>query len=172
MAYDHFWLSDTPATVGSMTWGNLWVRMVTWVRFRDMATAREFIVLNTHFDHQIEEARQKSATLIVQRIADFDSSLPLIVLGDFNCAAGNSPAFDLLTTTTGLVDTWSAATDRPASPAPNTFHGYQAPVLDGERIDWILTRGMREILSTTIITASNGGQFPSDHFPVVADLTF
>jgi endonuclease/exonuclease/phosphatase family metal-dependent hydrolase len=170
IAYDHFWLSDTPEMVGSMTWGNRWVRMVTWVRFQDTATGREFIVLNTHFDHQVEEARQKSAALIVQRLADFDPSLPLIVLGDFNCAAGQSKAFDLLTDGTQLVDTWTAAAHRSPTPAPNTFHGYESPKVEAKRIDWILTRGAQNIDSARIITDSINDQYPSDHFPVVADL--
>lgn len=42
MAFDHFWLSDTPDVVGSSTWGNSNRRMVTWVRFRERSTGREF----------------------------------------------------------------------------------------------------------------------------------
>src|ERR1041385_8877637 len=49
VAFDHFWLSDTPDIVGSATWGNTSRRMVTWVRFRDRQTGREFYFFNTHF---------------------------------------------------------------------------------------------------------------------------
>lgn len=35
--FDHFWLSDTPYTIASNTWGADWLRMVTWVRFVDLA---------------------------------------------------------------------------------------------------------------------------------------
>jgi hypothetical protein len=59
VAFDHFWLSDTPEVIGSITWGHTYRRMVTWVRFRDRATGREFEFWNTHFDHQVEEARQR-----------------------------------------------------------------------------------------------------------------
>src|ERR1051325_6769421 len=33
--FDHFWLSGTPTTIGSKSWGNAYVRMVTWVKLRD-----------------------------------------------------------------------------------------------------------------------------------------
>lgn len=42
LEYDHFWLSDTPNVIGSQTWGGCCPRMVTWVRFKDKATAQEF----------------------------------------------------------------------------------------------------------------------------------
>jgi endonuclease/exonuclease/phosphatase family metal-dependent hydrolase len=42
---------------------------------------------------------------------------------------------------------------------------------NGERIDWILARGKVSVAKTEIVTFSRRGQFPSDHFPVVAWLT-
>ena len=46
LEYDHFWLSDTPEVVASSTWGNGVRRMVTWVRFRDRVSGREFYFLS------------------------------------------------------------------------------------------------------------------------------
>ena len=59
LAFDHFWLSDTPEVIGSKNWGPSLARMVTWVKFRDRQTQRQFIFINTHFDHQVQEAREK-----------------------------------------------------------------------------------------------------------------
>ena len=170
LAYDHFWLSDTPDRVGSMTWGNRWVRMATWVHFRDERTQREFIVLNTHWDHQVAEAREKSAALIRDRIAQFDPNIPLIVLGDFNCPAGLGVPFTTLTSDTGLVDTWSVATSRSPEPVPNTCNGFKSPIYEGERIDWILARNFRSVSAARIVLPSDNASYPSDHFPVVAEL--
>src|SRR5690606_13385933 len=104
LAFDHFWLSDTPEVIGSSTWRNVCRRMVTWVHFRDRSTGREFEVWNTHFDHEIESARQKSAALVRQRIAATESNRPLLLLGDFNCAGGASAAYTELTAVAGLTD--------------------------------------------------------------------
>ena len=54
LEFDHYWLSDTPNVVGSSSWGNTVVRMVTWIRFLDKAADRELYVVNTHFDHVVE----------------------------------------------------------------------------------------------------------------------
>ncbi len=168
----HFWLSDTPEVVGSMTWGNRYRRMATWARFRALHGDREFVVLNTHFDHEVENARAKSAQLIADRLDGMAGGLPLIVLGDFNCAAGNSPAFATLTSGTGLIDTWTAASWREPETGVNTYSGYEPPRYEDVRIDWILAREPVQVGRSDIVLTRLGGQLPSDHFPVVVDLRF
>ena len=171
LGFDHFWLSDTPDVIGSMTWGNKYRRMVTWVRFRERSTGREFLFWNTHFDHEVEPARQKAAALIRERIAAIDAATPLLLVGDFNCAAGNSVAFDTLTRDAALLDTWTAANERD-NETLNTFHGYQPPRHDRVRIDWILARTPVAVSRAAIVDYREGAQYPSDHFPVTATVTF
>ncbi len=169
VAFDHFWLSDTPEVIGSATWGNQYRRMVTWVRFRERATNREFEVWNTHFDHEIEPARVKSAALIRQRLAATDR--PLLLLGDFNCIAGNSVAYTELTVGAGLTDTWDVARRR--GPVDlNTFNGHKGPQRRGERIDWILARGATAVAESAILDYAESGLAPSDHYPVTALVAF
>lgn len=166
--FDHFWLSDTPRVVGSSTWGNTVRRMVTWVRFRDRRTGQEFFFWNTHFDHQVQAAREKSAALVLQRVRDLQTTLPVVLAGDFNAAAGANRAYDLLVQPDAFADTWTTAARR--GPGISTFHGYREPARPGTRIDWILTRGPVTALSTEIVTFARNGQYPSDHFPVTARL--
>lgn len=170
MEYDHFWLSDTPAVIGSATWGNINRRMVTWVRFRDRQSGREFYFWNTHFDQAVEMARQKSAALVRQRMTTIDTNLPLVLTGDFNCPDGNSRAWEILTKDGGLTDTWPLAREH-INARLNSFHGYDRPQEDGERIDWILVRGPVTVAKAEVDNFSERGQCPSDHFPVVAWLT-
>ena len=169
LEYDHFWLSDTPALPGSMTWGNRYPRMVTWVRFRDIATQREFVFVNTHFDHEVQESRERSASLLLERLANVPATTPVILAGDFNAPAGRNPVYDMLVGAGGFRDAWQAA-----GPADSlgTFHGFEGlPAARGKgRIDWILLRGPVEALHSAILTEAPGGQLPSDHFPVVARL--
>ncbi|MBC9729702.1 endonuclease/exonuclease/phosphatase family protein [Streptomyces sp. TRM68367] len=168
--YDHFWLSDTPYTIGSNTWGAAFPRMVTQVRFRDLrAVGREFHVLNTHFDHRSQYARERSAALMAERIGGLEGSLPVVVTGDFNVAAqGSAAVYDTLLDA-GLVDTWDAAAER--SPLFGTFHGYLPLTPDGDRIDWILASPGATVHRASINTFMVNGQFPSDHLPVQASLT-
>ena len=163
--YDHFWLSDTPNVVGSDTWGNDSVRMVTWVRFHDRRTGKEFVVLDTHLDDESEYSREKAATLIRDRIRSFPLELPVIVTGDFNDAAEDSKPYDILTKGTGLADAWVVAKTR-RSPVYRTWHDYRPLQRDGSRIDWVLTRGRVGVDAAGLNTFAPGGQFPSDHLPL------
>jgi endonuclease/exonuclease/phosphatase family metal-dependent hydrolase len=169
LAFDHFWLSDTPAVIGSKTWGPMLARMVTWVKFRDRQTKREFIFVNTHFDHQVQAAREKSAQLIRERVAAFDAKLPVLLVGDFNAAAGHNKAYGILTDDKFFTDTWTAAPER-VNEGIGTFNAFRGIQRDGGRIDWILSRGDVAADRIEIVTFSRDGQFPSDHCPVVAKL--
>jgi endonuclease/exonuclease/phosphatase family metal-dependent hydrolase len=168
-AFDHFWLSDTPEVMGSATWGNSNRRMVTWVKFRDRQTRQEFYCFNTHFDHQVQAAREKSAALVRQRIAALDTKLPILLVGDFNAAAGNNKAYEILTQDDFLTDLWKSARERQGE-GLGTFNNFKAIQPSGARIDWILARGDVAADKIEIITFQRDGQFPSDHFPVVATL--
>ncbi|MBI4664054.1 MAG: endonuclease/exonuclease/phosphatase family protein [Verrucomicrobia bacterium] len=171
LEYDHFWLSDTPNVIGSSTWGNSNRRMVTWVKFLDRQTQKRFYFLNTHLDHQIQIAREKGAALIRDRISALDASLPVLLVGDFNAAAGKNKAYDILVREQGLFDIWNAAAARRGENV-NTFHNFNEPKPGGDRIDWILARGPVVAAATEVITFQKDGQFPSDHFPVVAWIQF
>jgi endonuclease/exonuclease/phosphatase family metal-dependent hydrolase len=170
--FDHYWLSDTPAVVGSTTWGNAVRRMVTWVRFRDRRTGREFYHVNTHFDHQVPLSRLRSAELVLARARELDPALPVVLTGDFNAPAPGDTVYRTLTAAGAFADTWRAAGR--AEPPIGTFHGFGGEVQarGGARIDWILTRGPVRTLDTEIVTDRRGTQLPSDHFPVVARVRF
>lgn len=171
LEFDHFWLSDTPDKIGSTTWGHANRRMVTWVKFRDRQTHREFHFWNTHFDHEVQLAREKSAALIMERIQNVPLATPVLLVGDFNAAARQNTTYDLLTTgENAFSDTWFAAKKR-IGPDVGTFHAYREPVPNGAHIDWILSRGPVTTHSTQVTTFAQNGQYPSDHFPVVATVS-
>lgn len=171
LEYDHFWLSDTPEVMASSTWGNSNRRMVTWVRFQDKRTNRQFYFWNTHLDHALQPAREKGAELILNRLQNLNAELPLLLVGDFNATAGTNKVFHLLVNTNAFQDTWTLAKSKRGE-IVKTFHNFRGPVAGDNRIDWILARGKVEVDATQIITFSREGQFPSDHFPVVAWLRF
>ncbi|HAB15784.1 MAG TPA: endonuclease/exonuclease/phosphatase family protein [Verrucomicrobiota bacterium] len=172
LEYDHFWLSDTPEVIASSTWGNTNRRMVTWVRFRDKRVGREFYFWNTHLDHQIQTAREKAAALILERIhSKTEAKLPLLLVGDFNAVARENPVYDQLVTTEGLQDTWFLAETR-RNEAVNSFNDFGTKREESKRIDWILARGALQVRAAEVITFAQNNQWPSDHFPVMAWLTW
>jgi endonuclease/exonuclease/phosphatase family metal-dependent hydrolase len=171
LAYDHFWLSDTPEVMGSTTWGNKNRRMVTWIKFKDLASGQEFYFWNTHFDHEVQPAREKSATLVRQRIEELKTPLPVIFVGDFNAFAERNKAYDILTADNFLTDLWKTSPQR-VGEGFNTFNGFKELQKQGKRIDWILARGPVSPESIEINTFTKDGHFPSDHCPVVAKIKF
>lgn len=171
LEFDHVWLSDTPREIGSRTWGNTCVRMMTWVRFRDREAGRELLVANTHLDHAVQRAQDEGAKLIRKELeaasGTEEAELPVVLTGDFNVAAGDSTPYDTLTAGGWLRDTWLVAGDQ-ATPECSTYHGYGAPA-PGARIDWILAgAGGINVRTAAINTFAPDGAFGSDHFPVQA----
>ncbi|MEX2382870.1 MAG: endonuclease/exonuclease/phosphatase family protein [Opitutales bacterium] len=167
LEFDHYWLSDTPSVIASITWDHHNKRMVTWVKFRDKKTDQEFYLKNTHFDHAVEQARVNASRLVMERINEWDTDLPILLIGDFNATPGTSETFDVLVNQSDFVDTWDEAEVRRGE-GLNTFHGYREGPHEGERrIDWILSRGSVTSYETEIVTFKRDGQYPSDHFPVV-----
>jgi endonuclease/exonuclease/phosphatase family metal-dependent hydrolase len=168
LEYDHYWLSDTPEVMGSKTWGGCCPRMVTWIRFLDRRTGRQFYAVNSHFEAFDAVARANSAALVLQRMpVEFDPTLPVVFTADFNePARAGLTVYDRLVTNGPFNDTWVEADRRSRLFA--TFHGYRPLVPDGDRIDWILTTPGITTRFAKINTFERGGQFPSDHLPVQA----
>jgi endonuclease/exonuclease/phosphatase family metal-dependent hydrolase len=162
----NFWLSNTPDKPGSITWGNPYPRMVTWALFEQKADGRRFYYFNTHFPYreQDEQARTKSAQEILARLQALPKNFPIIVTGDFN-SSPDKPDHALLVGT--LHDAWIDAS-RHSGP-DKTFHNFTG--VPDQRIDWILYRGFRGLIAQTITTQQNG-RYPSDHFPVIAELAW
>lgn len=168
LAHEDYWLSDTPAIAGSRTWGNRFPRMVTSVRFRDRLNGGELLFVNTHLDELMQALRDRMAALILQRLPlAGPGGIPVILVGDFNARARDNPVYDLFTREGGFVDPWVAAG---YPDTLGTFHDFKgvAVARDWGRIDWILLRGPIAPLSTEIVTYARNGQFPSDHYPVIA----
>jgi len=165
LEFDHFWLSGQPSVIGSRSpsWRNKSVRMATWVRFS--VGGGELLWLNTHLDNAYEKARVNGARLIASRLAEFPADLPIVVSGDFNCASGSSAAYRILIQEAGLVDSWALG----GGPHVGSYGGWAHPG-PGERIDWLLVRGL-DAKSAGICDYHTDEEWPSDHVPVYADLT-
>ncbi|MBD8006170.1 endonuclease/exonuclease/phosphatase family protein [Bacillus sp. Sa1BUA2] len=171
LEHDRFWLSDTPDVVGSKTWGNKVPRMVTWVKFLDKQSNKQFYFVNTHFDHQSANAREKSAHFILKVTKKLDPDLPVILTGDFNAKPGSLP-HNILTSDGEFDDLWETAENR-INEDLGTFNGFDDPFGGGpdKRIDWILGKGNLITNEIEIVNDQRNGQFPSDHFPVLTDIT-
>lgn len=164
--FGHFWLSDTPQLPGSISWGNLYPRMVTWALFETRDERRRFYLYNTHLPYRGEDepARIKAAKLIAAHIAGRPADIPVILTGDFNTTPDGAVHATLAQS---MVDAFPSASTR--SGPEGTFHNYSGRA--DRRIDWIFSRGL-ETRRYDAVTEHRGTLQTSDHFPIVADLVW
>ncbi|TQU14676.1 endonuclease/exonuclease/phosphatase family protein [Xanthomonas perforans] len=159
----NFWLSDTPERAGSITWGNVLPRMATWALFERRSNKSLFYLFNTPFPYRDEDepARERSARLILSRIAQLPATVPVVLTGDFN---SDPDKITYPTLTAVLRDARAQASKR--SGPENTFQDFTTHPT--RRIDWILYRGLRPTRFATLDDRP-GGILPSDHYPVMAE---
>ena len=126
-------------------------------------TGRSLYVYNVHLDHRSQPSRLQSAKLLRTRIEKRAHRDPVLVTGDFNAGESNA-AFEYLVTH-DLEDTFR--TVYPAASGVGTFNGFRGET-DGEKIDAVLASPAWDVLDAAIVRVSQGGRYPSDHFPVTA----
>jgi len=167
-----FWLSETPGVPGSKSWDSSLPRIATWVKLRDRQNGnREFLYLNTHWDHRGNQARIESGKLIRKWLAEHAAGLPAIVTGDLN--VNDTHAGFLALTATGdgpvrLTDAYRQVhpETKPDEASFHNFSGNQA----GRRSDFVLITPEWKASEATIDHTNREGRYPSDHYPVTAVL--
>lgn len=163
----NFWLSETPEKPG-LGWDAACNRLVTWGRFQSKVTGKQFLFLNTHFDHRGMEARKNSAVLIRNRIEEmtYNKNLPVILTGDFNLTPDQEP-ISLIRKT--LTDSRDIAKEPPYGPV-GTYNGFKIDAELDRRIDYIFVHGNIKVLKHATLTDMKEQRFPSDHLPVFAKI--
>jgi endonuclease/exonuclease/phosphatase family metal-dependent hydrolase len=180
-----FWLSATPEVPGSKVPGAGKPRTVTFGLFHEISatgsdTGRRVYVYNTHFDHISEEARQRGAKVLLERIAGRKSkAAPVIVMGDLNSGEASAAVRYLQGEAKelegviekpplALTDTFRAA--NPKAKDIGSFNSFKKP--GTAKIDYIFITKPLKTLSSKIIRTMRDGRYPSDHFPVEAVVRF
>jgi len=165
-----YWLSETPHVTGSKSWDSRCVRLANWLRMVDGTSGKEFRVINTHFDHVGQVARENQARIICEDAASYPEEYPQILTGDLNCDGAN-PAIALLKRN-DWVDTYNAVhgTEDPGF----TYHAFKGPDYAASskcgKMDWVFVQGEASITGAEVIDEARNGRFPSDHYFVSADI--
>ena len=164
-----FWLSETPQVPGSKGWDAAITRIVTWAKFRDKKTNKEFYLFNTHFDHVGKVARAESAKLLLKYANQIAGSMPYIVTGDFNSHPSQEP-IQVITNPkdpTHLTDTKSISASGHYGPS-GTANAFKSKEVSDQPIDYIFMRHGVKVLQHATLSQTWEGRFSSDHFPVFA----
>jgi endonuclease/exonuclease/phosphatase family metal-dependent hydrolase len=159
-----FWLSETPEVPGSKNWDAAITRVATWLKLTDKKTKREFLLVNTHFDHIGKESRKQSAALLKERAAKLAGKLPVVITGDFNFKR-DQPPYEVL-----MDETKIRLIDTAPKDAPGTACGFAVDARPCAAIDYIFHTPQWNARNYQVITDHDGKYYPSDHLPVIVTL--
>ncbi len=163
-----FWLSETPDVPGKGWDAKCCNRICSWAKFKDSKSGKEFYFFNVHFDHEGVVARKESGKLMAQKIKEIAGKLPAICTGDFN----STPETEQIKSLQSILnDSYLISSQKPYGPE-GTFTGFKITAKMNNRIDYIFTDNRMKVLKYGVLTDMKDGRFPSDHFPVVVDLSW
>ena len=163
------WLSETPGKP-SKSWDAALPRILTWGKFRNTSTQKEFYVFNTHFDHIGDTARTESAKLIVETVKTIGGNSPVILMGDFNVTPNAKPYIVLTQSNSSLQDAYHRSVLPHVGPE-FSFEGFEVMGSSNKRrIDYIFVNDKVDVLKHAIISDFRDGRYPSDHLPVIAEI--
>ncbi len=172
----YYWLSETPDTPWSGGWAdsNLW-RIVAWAHFRHIESGREFYFASTHFDNNYPN-QEHSAPLVLSKTQPWAERMPVIFVGDFN-SKPDSIAYGILANgaegsdfhlknTFDFTEQWNAFSNMEDAPVYDPAH----------RIDHIWVAGdygySSKYWTVDVSVYGENNLPPSDHYPMVAEITF
>lgn len=169
-----YWLSETPYIPGSKSWDNSkHPRVVNWMRIRDKASGVQLRIINSHFDHRGQLAREHSAEMVVNDAKAFPADFAQIFTGDLNVDVPNK-ALDILKAG-GWIDTYAQlyGEHEPGFTAHDFLGEKFVPtgkLAHAGKIDWIFYRGAVKPVWSKILRDSRNGHYPSDHYFLIAEV--
>ena len=168
LQHGDFWLSETPEKPGP-GWDARLNRICTWVQLQDKQSKKKFFVFNVHFDHQGIQARKESSKLMVEKIKSIAGNNPVMLTGDFN-GDHQSEWYQTLAGSTIIRDALKDVKE----PYFNngSFNSFGKSLTHHSVIDHIFISKIFTATKWAVLTDSYQGKFPSDHFPVMAEIRF
>lgn len=163
-----FWLSETPNVPGKGWDATCCNRICSWVYLEDIKTKKKFYFFNVHFDHQGVIARKESGKLIAKKIKEIAGIEPSILTGDLN-GDRKSEWYLTLANSDIVKDAYTGV----KFPYENnsSSNGFRTPRGMGV-IDHIFISKQFTATKWGILTDTYFGKYPSDHFPVMATVSF
>lgn len=159
----------------------------TYCYFRDKFSDKKFVVINTKLTWGDAERRLSEASQLNRFANKLPSNEPILVMGDFNTfpfIEHNNNLFldgnyiEKVLTANNLTDAKNQSVFGHFGPlcsitnSKKTFEPFSGPELNGFILDHILVNNQVKVFTHGIDTAKVDGEYPSDHFPVIADLIF
>lgn len=169
-----FWLAPPEADPGKPAWDGTYQRLATYATLDDLTTDTSLTVMNVHLDHEGKQARREGIELVRERLADSAPDSEIVLAGDFNCRPGN-PAYRRATSD---HERWRPLSDAKtiaetvAGPT-ETYTGFDEEDWQPDTIDHVLVSdGLGVDRAITCVPSTEPELLPSDHRPVLVDLSY
>ena len=163
-----FWLSETPEKP-SKGWDAAINRICTWVKLVGKSSGKSFYVFNAHYDHKGVLAREESSKLVLKKIQDIAGDIPAMFMGDLN-GDHSSGWYKLIASSGHLRDAYDRAPIRYAN--NGSFNGFGNIIEQRNIIDHVFLSSAFNVIRHGILTDTYMGKYPSDHFPVLVEVSF
>ncbi len=157
-----FWLSETPYEV-SFGWDAACRRICSWVQLKDKVNGKEYVHINTHFDHRGEEARRNSVDMIIAHAKKF-IDVPVVFTADMNVIEGTEN-YNQFVNSNYFDDTKKLA---PKTMHYCTYHDTKPEEHKDEVIDYVMINKDFVASEYVVMTEGIDGRFVSDHYPIYA----
>lgn len=157
------WLNGNFTLAGDLDPEEGFARICTMVLIQDKKTLVKTRIFNCHLAYQSETVILRNEKNLLKYINRFrHTKIPFVLMGDFNSPISHPIHIALLSQFKEVYLTLNQE-------RPNSFHAYQDP--QGiVAIDFIYT-DLLSFASVSTDTARFDGLYPSDHYPVIAELT-
>ena len=161
-----FWLSETPEKKWTKSFDSACFRVASWALLEDKETGVRYTHINTHLDHVLESTRESQMKVLIECVNKVANGSPIVMTGDFNAYEDNSQVYTVACES--FNDTKKVAEN---SDTGRTFTSYGSKGEDGTgAIDFIFADKELKVDTYKIIRNTVQGIYPSDHYPIVADI--
>lgn len=154
-----FFFSETPDLIYSRTFNNSYPAFASWAQFEERGTGKRFRVVNFHFDYASSSNQRKSAMLVRDRVTPWtEAGERVFVIGDINDDWDSVPA---------RVMGEAGVTFLPVE--GSTFHWNRGLNLTAPVDHLSHSAGISVVNGPIVLRRRFGGEWPTDHYPVLAD---
>ncbi len=166
-----FWLSHAPDKIGSSVWYSLFPRICTTATI-EVETGTRIRVYNTHLDCLLPYAREYGLKIIAKAMEEHHNKeeLPCILMGDFN-ATPNSRLIKNFSNGVYSNKHFVAVQEIDQELYNQSTMGMFRGKEKGMHIDYIFVSEEFTIKDVKLIKDSVEGKYPSDHYPIITEIT-
>lgn len=159
------WLSETPEEKNTKSFDSACYRIAVWAVLENKETGERYTHLNTHLDHVLEETRVGQIKVFINKLSELQKDGTVICTGDFNTYKTGKVYAEMLKAADDVRLTAKNTDDG------ITFHNY-GKIEENEEgaIDFIFASKGTEVETYKIIRNTVKDMYPSDHYPIVADV--